>query len=155
MVDATPWIRPMLAVLDEYRRCCTLVLDSDSAHVWELYLGVTRDAGNLHLRNPPPRSRRGLSARSDSDKADELTRRHFRGVAKALEQLFAGERYDVLVIGGHEYELPGFLDLLPRQLREQVVGTFSIDPRTASGARSAIMRRRSWIATSSRSNGAG
>jgi peptide chain release factor subunit 1 len=36
IVDATPLARPMLAVLGEYCRACVLVLDRESAGVWEM-----------------------------------------------------------------------------------------------------------------------
>ncbi len=137
MVDATPWIGPMLAVLDQYRRCCTVVVDRESAHVWELYLGEMRDARRLESRAPRSAAyagRHGLAEGRLRNKADELSKRHFREVAAALDRLFRAERYDVLAVGGHEHELPGFLEFLPRTLRERVAGTFAIDPRTATAA---------------------
>ena len=39
VADAIPWIRPMLAVLEEFHRAVVLVTDSNSARVWELYQG--------------------------------------------------------------------------------------------------------------------
>jgi peptide chain release factor subunit 1 len=138
MVDATPWIGPMLAVLDQYPRCCVLVVDRESAHVWELYLGELRDVGRLgggqSQRRPGDARGHGLVEDRVRNRAEELTRRHFRGVAAALDRLFRADRYDVLAVGGHEYELPGFLDFLPQALRQRVAGTFSIDPHAAAGA---------------------
>ena len=137
MVDATPWIGPMLAVLDQYPRCCALVVDRESAHVWELYLGEMRDAGRIEgraLRNPAHAGWHGLAEHRVRNKADELSKRHFRELAGALDRLFRTDRYDVLAVGGHDHELPGFLDFLPRWLRDRVAGTFSIDPRTATTA---------------------
>jgi peptide chain release factor subunit 1 len=137
MVDATPWVRPMLAILDQYHRCCVLVVDRESARVWELYLGELRDAGQLVGRAPRNRAYagwRGLAERPVRNKADELSRRHFREVAVALDRLFRADRYEVLAVGGHEHELPGFLEFLPGSLRERVAGTFSIDPHTATAA---------------------
>ena len=137
MVDATPWIGPMLAVLDQYPRCCAMVVDRESAHVWELYLGEMRDAGRLEsraLRSAAHPGWHGLAERRARNKADELSKRHFREVAAALDRLFRAERYDVLAVGGHEHELPGVLEFLPRTLRERVAGTFAIDPRTATAA---------------------
>jgi hypothetical protein len=137
MVDATPWIGPMLAVLDQYPRCCALVVDRESAHMWELYLGEVRDAGRIDgrsLRNPAYAGRHGLAEYRVRNKADELSKRHFREVAGALERLFRTDRYDVLAVGGHEHELPGFLDFLPQTLRDRVAGTFAIDPHTATTA---------------------
>jgi peptide chain release factor subunit 1 len=37
VVDETPFVRPMLAVLDEYHRSCVVVIDKESARIWELY----------------------------------------------------------------------------------------------------------------------
>ena len=137
MVDATPWIRPMLAVLDEYRRCCAVVVDRESARAWELYLGEMRDAGRLDgyaLRNRSDAGWHRLSEHRVRNKADELSKRHFREVATALDHLFRAERYHVLAVGGHEHELPALLDFLPRGLRDRLAGTFSIDPHTATVA---------------------
>jgi peptide subunit release factor 1 (eRF1) len=137
VVDATAWIRPLLAVLDEYRRCCTVVVDRESAHLWELYLGELRDAGRLRgraLRDPAHGGWHGLSEHGVRNKADELAKRHFREVAAALDRRFREDRYDLLAVGGHEHELPVFLELLPRSLRERVADTFTVDPHTAAPA---------------------
>jgi peptide subunit release factor 1 (eRF1) len=137
MVDATPWIGPMLAVLDQYRRGCAVVVDRESAHVWELYLGELRDRGRLErraLRSAAHAGRHGLAESRVRNKAEELSKRHFRELAAALDRLFRADRYDVLAVGGHEHELPVFLDFLPRTLRERVAGTFAIDPHTATAA---------------------
>jgi peptide chain release factor subunit 1 len=137
MVDATPWTHPMRAVLGEYSRCCAAVVDRKSARAWELYLGEMRDAGRLDgfaLRNGAYAGWHGLSERRVRNKADELAKRHFREVAAALEHLFDADRYDVLAVGGHAHELTAFLAFLPRELRDRLAGTFSIDPHTATAA---------------------
>ncbi|HEY2652230.1 MAG TPA: hypothetical protein VGI50_09940, partial [Solirubrobacteraceae bacterium] len=137
MVDATPWIGPLLSVLDQYPRCCALVVDRESARVWELYLGEMRDAGRLggySVRSSGYAGWHGLAERGVRNRADELARRHFREVAGSLDRLFRADRYDVLAVGGHEHELPGFLDFLPQALRRRVAGTFSIDPHAATAA---------------------
>jgi peptide chain release factor subunit 1 len=137
MVDATPWIGPMLAVLDQYPRCCVLVVDRESAHVWELYLGEMRDAGRLggySVRSRGYAGWHGLAKRHVRNRADELARRHFREVAASLDRLFRADRYDVLAVGGHDHELPGFLEFLPQTLGQRVAATFSIDPHAATAA---------------------
>ena len=45
IVYASPWIRPMLAVVGDHRRCCAVVVDRRAARAWELYLGHVRDTG--------------------------------------------------------------------------------------------------------------
>ncbi len=125
VVDATPWIRPMLAVVGDCRRCCAVLVDRRAARAWELYLGQMREAGlGEQLRAPSANASNG---RRDSHRAEELEKRHFRQVAEALERLQRLNRYDVLTVGGHHSELPRFLGHLPDDLRERVAGTLSID----------------------------
>jgi hypothetical protein len=39
---------------------------------------------------------------------DEQGKRHFRGVVYQIDRLLRADGYDVLIIGGHEHELPEF-----------------------------------------------
>jgi hypothetical protein len=124
-VDEIAATRPMLAVLDEYQRCCAVVVDRETAYAWELYLGEALDLGAL------PGAQRGIghavNERRNDHKVEELEKRHFREVAAGVEDLFRRRAYDVLVAGGHKDELPRFLQLLPTPLRDLVVGTFAVD----------------------------
>jgi hypothetical protein len=43
IVDESPFARPMLAALGEYRRACVLVIDKASARVWEAYQNEMRE----------------------------------------------------------------------------------------------------------------
>jgi peptide chain release factor subunit 1 len=131
-VDEIAATRPMLAVLDEYHRCCALVVDRETAHTWELYLGEVLDTGAL------AGARRGIghgvNERRNDHKVEELEKRHFREVGAGLEDLFRRRGYDLLVAGGHEDELPRFLQVLSRPLRDRVVGTFAVDHHSVEPA---------------------
>ncbi len=126
MVDATAWTRPMLAVLDEYERCCAVVIDRGNAEAWELYLDAMRHIGRLGDSRWGEAARE-VSPRRMGAKAEELERRHFRSVAGHLDDLQRTDRYDVLVMGGHEDELGRFEPFLSHPLRERLGGTFPID----------------------------
>jgi peptide chain release factor subunit 1 len=144
IVDATPWIRPMLAVLGDYRRCCVVVVDRRTARGWELYLGRVRELTPIEQLRAPRSS--DAKAPRDSNRAEELEKRHFRQVAGVLERLQKLNRYDVLAVGGHDSERPRFLGLLSDSLRERVGGTFSVDddaiaPATVCAQGEAILDR--------------
>jgi len=128
-VDATPHVRPMLTVLDEFHRTCVAVVDKASARLWEIYQDELREVGKVRgqaLRKPNYSA--GRVEERVRNKADELTKRHYRNVVQLLDQLFRSEDFDLLIIGGHEFEVPAFIDFLPKDLRSLVAGTFSIDP---------------------------
>ncbi|MFC4534831.1 hypothetical protein [Sphaerisporangium dianthi] len=137
MVDATPWVRPMLAVLDEYHRACVLVLDRRSAEAWELYQDEMREAGKVEdpaLRRPIYAGWHGRAEHRVRNRVDDLARRHFRTTARLVDELFRTGRYEVIILGGHPGEMTGFADFLPADLRPKIAGTFTIDPRTATPA---------------------
>jgi peptide chain release factor subunit 1 len=137
VVDATPWVRPMLAVLDEYHRSCVLVIDKRSAEAWELYQDEIREVGKVQdptLRKPNYAGWYGLAEHRVRNRADDLTKRHFRNSVRLLDELFRTGDYELLIIGGHPEEVPTFVEFLPHHLRPKVTGSFTVDPRTATPA---------------------
>jgi peptide chain release factor subunit 1 len=135
VVDETPWARPMLAVLDEYRRCCVVVVDAAFSQAWELYQDELRDVRKIRdpaLRKPDYAY--GFSEHTVHNRVRDLEKRHYRRTVTMLEDLFRTDGYDVLAVGGHPYEVPGFVEFLPRELRDRVAGTFVLDPSTATRA---------------------
>ncbi|RCG29073.1 hypothetical protein DQ384_22305 [Sphaerisporangium album] len=137
VIDATPWVRPMLAVLDEYHRACVLVVDRRSAQAWELCQGEMREIRELRdpaLRKPNYAGWYGLMEHRVRNRADDLTKRHFRNAARVLDELFRAGDHELLIVGGHPEEVPNFLEFLPHDLRPKVAGTFTIDLRTATAA---------------------
>ena len=130
MVDATPLARPMLAVLGEYSRACVLVVNREAAPVWEMYQDEMREVETI---TDPLRKAASTGTRAEDriqNRVDEQAKRHFGRVATMVGQLLRADGYDVLVVGGHEYELADFLRLLPHELRGRVAGTFRADPGT-------------------------
>jgi peptide chain release factor subunit 1 len=143
VVAETPYVRPMLAVLDEYHRACIVVVDKASARLWEFYQDELSEVSSVHdraLRKAnyagglrvlrKTNNAAGLAEDRVRDKADELSKRHYRNVAQVLADMFRSGRFDLLIIGGHDYEVPAFVNFLPRELKSRVAGTFSIDPST-------------------------
>ena len=135
VVDATPWVRPMLAVLDEYHRACVLVLDKEMARTWEFYQGEINETSEVldkSLRKPDYAGWHGFEEYNIRNKDEELTKKHFRKVATVLDDFFRAGRFELLVVGGHDHEVPVFQEFLRPRLRESVAGTFTIDPHTAT-----------------------
>jgi peptide subunit release factor 1 (eRF1) len=135
MVDATPWVRPMLAVLDEFHRTCVLVVDGATARTWELHQDEIKETSEVldrSLRKPEYTDRYGKEERDRSE--SEALRSHFRKVAGFLDSLYRTGRFELLVVGGHEHEITAFQANLSHRLRARVAGTFAIDPSGASVA---------------------
>ena len=131
VVDETAWARPMLAVLDEYHRSCVVVVDKEWARSWELYQDEMRELTRFKDRL----GKFDNYAGGDLDRIrNELSRRHYRRVVQVLDELFRTDRYDLLIIGGHNFEIPAFLEFLTPDLRDRLAGWFSVDLPTATAA---------------------
>lgn len=134
VVDSTPFVRPMLAVLDEDHRTCVVLISKGSARVFELYQNEMREATafrDLTLRSP--NFARWRAENRIHHRKDELAKRHYRRTADVLEQMFRSGGYELLVIAGKEYEVPAFVEMLPRDLSTRVAGTFAIDESAPLG----------------------
>lgn len=135
VVDATPWVRPLAAVLDEYHRALVAIIDEKSADLWELFQADIRQLSAVEdeaLRKPDYAGWYGLDEHRVSNKSEELAKKHFVRVARLIDDLFSGGSYELLVIGGHDDEVARFRGFLPKRLRDRVAGTFSIDANTAT-----------------------
>lgn len=130
MVNADPWIRPLLGILDEYHRTCVVVIDKAKVQVWELYAGEMREAREVRsrtLRKPDFGGFAGYAEYHVRNKADTLMRVHFRNTAAMIDQLFREDGYELLIIGGHQDEVSLFTNFLPKVLRPKLTGTFAAD----------------------------
>ncbi|MER7662622.1 hypothetical protein [Streptomyces sp. NPDC096193] len=135
VVDAGPYVRPMLGVLDEYYRTCAVIVDKGTGQVWEHYIDQARELETIRdrtLRKPDYAA--GLAEDRVRNKADELSKRHYRRLIGELKQLFGTGSFDLLVVGGHSYEVPVFIEFLPRDLRDRLIGSFTVDRETATPA---------------------
>ena len=157
LVDVTPWVRPIAAVVDKDYRACVVTLDRGHAIFWEYQddeLQQTDEVKDPVLRDADyTGGRYGGLEHATHHRAQELAKQHFRHVADRLEQLFFPElahevqyetvvggkpaprgRYDVLVVGEHGEQANGFVDELSDRLRHKLAGTItdpSVDDRGA------------------------
>jgi peptide subunit release factor 1 (eRF1) len=107
------------------------VVDKEWARCWEFYQDEMRELTRFKDRL----GKFDNYAGGDLDKIrNELSRRHYRRVVQVLDELFRTEQYDLLILGGHDFEIPAFLEFLTPELRDRLAGSFSIDLPTATAA---------------------
>jgi peptide chain release factor subunit 1 len=135
VVDETPWIRPMIAVLDEEHSACVVIVDRGSARVWTLVDGELRWSGGQRdetPRKPDYGGWAGLDEYRVQRHTTELARRHYKRVARHVGIVCLANGCELLILGGHRQELPGFVEALPNDLKGRVAGTVTIDAGTST-----------------------
>jgi peptide chain release factor subunit 1 len=161
LVDASPWVRPIAAVLDKAHRACVVTLDRGHAVFWEYQDEELRKVDEIKDRvlrdDDYTGGRWGGREWATHYTAGQLATQHFRTVADRLEQQFFPEQdhevqyetvvegkpapaghNDVLVVGGHDDQVKAFVSELSDRLRQKLAGTFtdpSVDDRGALKSR--------------------
>lgn len=137
-LDETPYLRPLLAVLDESHRYCVAIVDRENAWLYDFFMGALEDAATIRdraLRKPDYGGWQGYQEHSVHNKAESLARRHFRETAERIDEFMARTGAELLVLGGHQDTTAEFTPYLPHRLHPRVAGTFVIDPSTMSPGR--------------------
>jgi peptide chain release factor subunit 1 len=143
VLDTVPYLRPLEAMLDHYRRFCVAVVDGrfasifrfrmDELETWEEM--ASGAIGEEDFRKPNYGGFSGYDERRVRAHADELLARHYRAIAARLDALLAEPPgYDLLIVGGPEVHAAGVVDALGPELARRLAGTFVIDPHTKTPA---------------------
>lgn len=134
-IDATPFLRPLISVVEESHRYAVAVVGREDARLFEFYLGVLDAKEREHgraLRNP--NYAEGDKEYGVHRKAEELAKRHYRRTAELLQRMVQEDGVELVVLGGHHDVVSAFSEELPAELRRKVVGSFVIDPHTMTPA---------------------
>jgi peptide chain release factor subunit 1 len=157
----TPYVWPLLAVLDEYERTMVVLLDKERARIFRVFLqeideiadliettpGKHRQHGGAYAYPPSPDRTRGGFADSGITRHEEMhVLRHAKQAAKTLMLLAARERVDRIIVGGTPEVLAEFRCPLPRGLRarvatEEVRVPLFAEPATVLAAAQDVMER--------------
>lgn len=136
-VDATPFLRPLLEVMEESHPAVVVIADTKNSWIY------TYDQGDLQEREKrteevlDKRKRAGWHGEAERNmrmREETWSRKHLKETAKHVEDLLLNAGAEVIVIGGHEAVFPEFRELLTKPMQEKVAGTFVIDTSTMTPA---------------------
>lgn len=126
-VDTTPRTKPLLQVLDEHPRFMLVVVQRDHASLYRAHQRqMDKEAvidSPVHRWHKQEGQKVGHAQRHIQSQVNE----HLKKVVTDLENLYAIEPYDRLVIGATESTASELIRMLPDPVAQRVVGTFTID----------------------------
>ncbi len=112
IVDPDPYVRPLLAILNQYHRFCFVVVDRRQAQIFEYYMGEIMDITELFSADVPGKVRLagwyGLEEKRVMRHIDNHAQKHFKRVANFLFQLHSLRNFDYIILGGQSEYLPEF-----------------------------------------------
>ncbi|MBE0427381.1 MAG: hypothetical protein IBX72_12155 [Nitrospirae bacterium] len=128
IVDNTPYIKPLLDILDNYQRNALLLVGRDSGRLFMIHLGEIEEYAEIRTNDVPGRHKKGgwfaLSEKSYERHIDYHVDLHLKDVLKKLEELLSLEYVGRLVIGGSEEAVTKLKSMLSYAIAEKIIGTF-------------------------------
>lgn len=137
VVDETPYLGPLEAMLDHFRRYCAVVVDRRVASIYRFTMDALEaweEIGAEEVRKDNYGGFAGYEEQRTRAHAETVARRLFRTTAERLTGLHRNGDYDMLAIGGNQTNIDGLVAELPGELQAVLGGTFVVDPGTATQA---------------------
>jgi len=127
-----PYIRPLLAVLDEHRRIMLVVLDHREARLFEIYMGEILEHESYRSDTQGKVKEGGwygLEERRIARHIENQIFRHYKGVADVLLEHFRLGHFEYLFVGIKEEEYPLFVNFLHTYLKGVLKGRVHLTPK--------------------------
>ncbi|MFZ3136507.1 MAG: hypothetical protein WA126_03835 [Thermodesulfovibrionales bacterium] len=131
IVDNTPYIKPLLDILDNYQRYAILLVGKESARLFLVHLGEIEEYTEVHSDDVPGKHKKGgwfsLSEKSYERHTDYHVSLHLKDVLKQLDSFLSGEYVGRLIIGGSEEAFTKVKAMLPQTVADKIIGTFQAE----------------------------
>ena len=124
--NETPYVRPLVELLDEYERYCVALADRERARLFTIYLGEIEEhretEASADVRHIKSSGLDHLRSQMNIErKADEHAHRHFKHVVEWLSWLVRKYEFDRLILAGTNEATSHISALLPTRLQPRVV----------------------------------
>lgn len=135
VAEPMPSLRAFDAAIGDRSRDAVVLVHKRLARIFELQDGAIDPLAEIEDEGQRTESFggwHGLEEYRVRQHALEVTHKHYKRIVERLEQLHAERRFDGILLGGqsgHGDELRAFL---PHALEELVLGTFVVDPASAT-----------------------
>lgn len=130
VIDHTPYVRPLHALLEDYPRFCVALVDREKARLFELFLGEIEEIATIQSEVPDQVRAGGFEGYEEKRIArhiEDHLLRHLKAVAGSLEDLNRRRRFHRLILAGNREVVGALEDLLPSSLKGKIVERMGMD----------------------------
>ena len=132
IVDPDPYIRPLIAILDEYHRLMLVLVDQREARLLEVYMGeiLEYEAYYSDVRGKVKEGGwYGLEERRIERSIKNKVLRHYQKVADAILEHFRMGHFEYLFVGMKAEDYSLFFPLLHSYVQPRVKGRIDVSPK--------------------------
>jgi peptide chain release factor subunit 1 len=127
VIDRTPFVVPMLKLVDESRRYCVVVVDKEKARLFTMYTGEISERPDIFDVVPGWHKQGGWAQARFQRHIEDHVNRHLKRVADTIFEFYKKEGFGHLVIGGPQETRARFYRILHSYLQRMVAGYVSVD----------------------------
>ena len=136
IVENTPYIKPLLDLLDNYQRYAILLVGKDAARIFIVHLGEIEEYTEVRSDDVPGKHKKGgwfaLSEKSYERHIDYHVELHLKDVMKKLESFLSHEYVGRLLIGGSSEAVAKVKEMIPQSVSDISIGAFQADMHAGS-----------------------
>jgi peptide chain release factor subunit 1 len=136
--EATPYVAPLLDLLDEYERYAVALVDKEKARIFSVFLGEIEEEHGFKDFVPGKHDQGGVSQANFQRHHEAHVFRHLKRAAEYLTELYRHRPFDRLILAGPEEATSELRRLLPRALASRVVA--AIPAETFAGTAEILER---------------
>ncbi|MDH7487917.1 MAG: Vms1/Ankzf1 family peptidyl-tRNA hydrolase [Anaerolineae bacterium] len=122
-----PYVKPLSDMLDEYGRFAVALVDQEGARVILYHLGIVEDTAGTFGTELKRHKKGGWAAQRLQRRQDEKAHQNLKDAVTLVKDFCNKHRCKRLIAGGQEETVSRFLSMLPKALRDSVIGTMPID----------------------------
>ena len=124
--DETPYVAPLLQILDEYERYGVVLVDREHARLFTVFMGEIQEHQDALAplsvrRTKTSGTDQWLSARKFQSKAETHAHWHLKHVAETVDKIIDQYRFDRLLLGGPVEPTTELKRLLSKRARTRVI----------------------------------
>jgi peptide chain release factor subunit 1 len=128
VIDRTPYIKPLLDMIERYQRYAVLLVDKEQARIFVIHMGEIMEYSETRTEDVPGKHKKGgwfALAQTHYDRhIDYHVGLHLKDVIKKFEPFLKGEDINRLILGGPEEAVLKTRALLPKGVENKIIGTF-------------------------------
>ncbi len=131
IVDKGVYIKPLMDILDNYKRYGVLIIGKDSARIFIVHLGEIVEYGEVTSADIPGKHKKGgwfgLSQNHYERHINVHVGIHLKEVVEKLDSFLLGEYIGRLILGGSEEAVSMFKGMLRKTILDKVIGSVKIE----------------------------
>jgi peptide chain release factor subunit 1 len=127
VINHSPFVLPMLRIVDESRRFCVVVADKGKARLFTVYLGEILERTDIFDVVPGWHKQGGWAQARYQRHIEDHVNRHLKNVADTVFEFHKAEGFGHLLIGGSQEVRTRLYPILHSYLQRIVAGNLNVD----------------------------